>query len=649
MKKRLIVILLCVSCIPLLFASLVSYKMFETKLIADYSETSLAKAQAVQQDVRNLMDRNLDAVRLLAQYPAVVSLDAVAIKPILMRAAKLYPDINFIIDDLSGQQLVRDDNTQLINIGDRPYFKKAVAGQDNISEVVISRTTNLPTTIVAVPIRDDAGTIRGVAQGPLILNKLDGFVKERSVNGSTVFILDHTGKIIAHPESNLKAEERDLSKLAYVQQGLGGQNGTVEATGRSGQKVLINYVYDKATGWLTCTETPYDIVLAQSRRIMYQMFGLLAVTMLLVGAAGFFLAGRIVNPIVVLVNRFKEVAGGNLAVAEVEVASRDEIGQLGAAFNAMLTNLRSIVRQVAHSAEQVAASSEELTASASESAQSTNQVAATITEIATGTEKQASSAANIAAVAGQISANTQQISRTAEDVSKIARSTSAEADQGRQAVGQLVDQMKKIGEGSQAVQASIAELAKGSHEISEIISLISTIAGQTNLLALNAAIEAARAGEAGWGFAVVAEEVRKLAEESNKAAQQIGALIQKNQTNMDHAVSATQAGTEGVGAGVAVVDAAGNTFNKIIEAIITLSEQVKGISESINQVASGSNTLVASIREIDAVSKHNASEAQTASAATEEQSASMQEIASSSQSLARLAGDLQAAVAKFRV
>jgi len=617
--------------------------------MGDYSETSLAKAQAVQMDIHYLMDRNMDAVRLLAQNQTVVSFDPVAIKPVLMRAAKLYPDINFIIDDLTGQQLVRDDSTPLINIGDRPYFKKAVAGQDNISEVIISRTTNLPTAIVAVPIRDDSGTIRGVAQGPLILNKLDGFVKERSVNGSIVFILDQTGKIISYPDSSLKPEERDLSKLPYVQQGLTGQTGTVETTNRSGQKVFVNYVFDKQTGWLTCTETPYDIVLAQSRQIMYQMLGLLAVTILLVSITGFFLAGRIVNPIAALVTRFQEVAAGNLAVAEIQVSGKDEIGQLGSAFNAMLVNLRGIVRQVAHSAQQVAASSEQVTASANESAQATNQMAVTINEIAQGTEKQATSASHIAVVAGQFSTSTEQVSATAQEVSQIARNTSQQAEQGRQAVGQLVDQMQKIGEGSQAVQVAITELAKGSHEISEIVSLISTIAGQTNLLALNAAIEAARAGEAGRGFAVVAEEVRKLAEQSNQAAQQIGTLIQRNQINMDQAVTATQAGTDGVKAGVTVVDSAGHTFNKIIESIIKLSDQIKGISESINHMASGTTTLVDSIQEIDKVSKQNASEAQTASAATQEQSASMQEIASSSQSLAKLAADLQDAVAKFTI
>jgi methyl-accepting chemotaxis protein len=179
--------------------------------------------------------------------------------------------------------------------------------------------------------------------------------------------------------------------------------------------------------------------------------------------------------------------------------------------------------------------------------------------------------------------------------------------------------------------------------------LISTIAGQTNLLALNAAIEAARAGEHGRGFAVVAEEVRKLAEESNRAAGQIGILIERNQLNMDQAVAATEAGAAGIEAGISMANATGETFAKIVKSILHLSEQIREISEAIQQMATGNRDLVASIEEIDHISKNSAAQVQTVSAATEEQSASMEEIASSSQSLANLAAELQEAVAKFRV
>jgi len=315
----------------------------------------------------------------------------------------------------------------------------------------------------------------------------------------------------------------------------------------------------------------------------------------------------------------------------------------------MRSSLRTLIKKVQAQSEHVAASSEQLTASAQQSALAANQVAGSITEIAGGTEKQSAAAAQCEQIVEHMSNSTNLVADIALQISQIAEKGSQEAGQGGQEVERVVNQMNQIGQGSEVLQTAIAELAQGSQEISNIVTLISTIAGQTNLLALNAAIEAARAGENGRGFAVVADEVRKLAEESNQAAQQIGSLILRNQTNMDQAIAASQAGATGIKAGISVVNSAGDTFNRLVKTIMQLSEQSKEIAESITNMTKGNQALVTSINEIARVSRENTGETQTVSAATEEQSASMEEIASSSQSLANLAGELQDAIAKFHV
>ncbi len=361
----------------------------------------------------------------------------------------------------------------------------------------------------------------------------------------------------------------------------------------------------------------------------------------------FLLARSMTNPIIQLVDVVGKVAAGDLT-QNVSVGSKDEIGLMAGSFNNMVGQLRGIVLKVSGLSQTLAASSEQFTASTQQSAEAANQIAVSITEIARGTEKQSDSAAKIHSAAQATSTSTQQISATVTEVATVAQNTSQEAERGRQMVEEAMDQMNQIGQGSEAVQAVITELVKGSQEISEIVNLISSIAGQTNLLALNAAIEAARAGENGRGFAVVAEEVRKLAEESEKAAKQIGALIQRNEVNMGQAVAATEAGSAGVKAGIAAVSSASETFKKIVESIVCLSGRIDDFSGSIEQIIVGNQTLATSIGDIDKISRENAGETQTVSAATEEQSASMQEIASSSQSLAQLARDLQETVAKFK-
>jgi len=209
--------------------------------------------------------------------------------------------------------------------------------------------------------------------------------------------------------------------------------------------------------------------------------------------------------------------------------------------------------------------------------------------------------------------------------------------------------MGQISESSLAVQKAVDELSTSSQKIQEIVALITGIAGQTNLLALNAAIEAARAGEQGRGFAVVADEVRKLAEQSEEAAKQIASMIRGNVTSIDGAVQAVGKTSENVLAGMKVMEEAGKAFAKIASHIEGVSTEVTEMTGAIGEVATASSNVEKSVKQIELISRDTAAQTQTVSAATEEQSASAQEIASASQTLAQLAQELQGNIQRFRV
>jgi len=364
---------------------------------------------------------------------------------------------------------------------------------------------------------------------------------------------------------------------------------------------------------------------------------------------GWMIARIIANSLNEMVKSVQEVADGDFTIKEVTIKSKDEIGLLSIALNTMTKNLNCLLKHVSESAEQVASSSEELTATAEQSAQVTSQIAASISDIATGTEQQVAAIDESLGIVEQMSAGIQQIAASANTVIVSADKTANASYNGTKAITTAIQQMNHIEKTVTNSAEVITKLGQRSNEIGQIVATISGIAGQTNLLALNAAIEAARAGEQGRGFAVVADEVRKLAEQSQDAAKKIAGLIGDVQSDTDKAVLAMDTGTKEVKVGTEVVTAAGQAFNEIETLISQVSSQVKEISVAIQQMASGSQQIVSSIREIDNIGKDGASQTQTVSAATEEQSASIEEIAASSEHLAVMAQTLQSAVKKFRV
>ena len=369
---------------------------------------------------------------------------------------------------------------------------------------------------------------------------------------------------------------------------------------------------------------------------------------LLSGFMAWYLSSSIHTSIQYLMDISKEVANGNLTVS-VQAKTQDEFGVLTNAYKDTITNLRTLIDHIQKTSENVAAFSEELTANASQSAQATQQVAISIGNVAASTSQQG---ASVSASANDIRAMSEDI-RGFED-SASASSASAHrvediATKGQTAIAGAVTQMNQITDSVTESAAVIEKLAERSMEIGQISDTISNIADQTNLLALNAAIEAARAGEAGRGFSVVAEEVRKLAEESGQAAQQIAALIATIQTDTVQAVERMKKGTEDVQGGKDVVNKAGTAFESIANAVSELTASSESILSAAQRSAQKAAQLVAVMDGINKSGRDVAAETESVSAATEEQSASMDEIAGASQKLAELAQELQNSTTKFKL
>ncbi|WP_196593395.1 methyl-accepting chemotaxis protein [Pectinatus sottacetonis] len=344
----------------------------------------------------------------------------------------------------------------------------------------------------------------------------------------------------------------------------------------------------------------------------------------------------------------KKIAKGELNLA-ITAKTEDEFGILTNAYKDTVGELRTLINNIKETAEHVAAFSEQLTANAGQSAQATQQVAASISKVAVSANRQKESAGISADSVNKMSANINNFQERAAASSKSANHVGKIAADGKTAVDRAMAQINKITDSVVESSGVIEKLAKRSVEIGQISDTISNIADQTNLLALNAAIEAARAGEAGKGFSVVAEEVRKLAEESGKAAQQIAGLITTIQTDTEQAVERMKKGTVEVKNGKKVVGKASKTFGIIADAVDELTNNAENILSAAKNSATEVQNVVKIMNDINTTSGSVAEETESVSAATEQQSASMDEIAGASQKLAELAQSLQNSTAKFKL
>ncbi|WP_286181002.1 methyl-accepting chemotaxis protein [Bacillus sp. ISL-37] len=377
---------------------------------------------------------------------------------------------------------------------------------------------------------------------------------------------------------------------------------------------------------------------------------LLSAAAFIIGTAIATYISRIISKPVQLVSyAAKQMADGNLAIEKINVKNNDEIGQLAADFNEMATNLRNLIYQVSSTSEQVAASAEEMMASADQTNSATNQVATAIQEVAGGAELQSKNTEESARAVEEMSEGIQRVAVTTSTVAESAADTTKQAMLGHESLEKVIEKMKTINHTTSETNAVIKDLDRKSAEIGKIIEVITGIADQTNLLALNAAIEAARAGEHGKGFAVVADEVRKLAELSRQSASQISGLIEVIQKETHQVVEMMNKGTAEISEGTLLVEDTGKTFDEILKSIENVSSEIQEVSAISEEMSASVMQVNASIDEVTKIARGSVASTAEIASATEEQLASMEEVASSSASLARLAENLREMVAKFKI
>ena len=376
---------------------------------------------------------------------------------------------------------------------------------------------------------------------------------------------------------------------------------------------------------------------------------LLFLSILLSGIIIYNLNKNVIKPLTLTASAAKVIASGDLTGATLQVKANNEVGQVAMAFNEMKENIAQLIGEVQSNAMALTSASQQLTASTEEVTQTTNEVTNSVNETAQASSTTTAISNESARAMEETSVGVQKIAEATQHLHAQAMDTNDQSKVGIHTIQQAQEQMDEINDSTAIVNELVQKLSKQTEEISSITKVITDITDQTNLLALNAAIEAARAGEHGKGFAVVADEVRKLAEQSKQSANSIVVLTDEIKIDTWNVEKAVSRSIQSVSTGVGVIHEAGDAFTTISRSIEAMTSQIQEISATSEELSASAEEVSASVNEIASNAQISSTAIETIAASMEEQTATMEQVNGIAQNVSENAVKLLENAQKFNI
>lgn len=545
----------------------------------------------------------------------------------------------------------------------REDFTTVIEGKQEfyISNPLISKVTNEPVITIVHPVKNEANKIIGVFAGVVKIDKLSEIANEINIgNNGYGLIVDGNGLVIAHPDDDIRlnlnfnnGSENGYKGLEEVARKMTAkEKGTQIYKDREAKEnLLIFSPIDTTLNWSLAISVPLHQIRSESDSILKNIIIFTTLVILITLFIFYVISGSITNPIIESSNYAQKIANLDASqdISDKLLKRKDEIGALSNSLQSTVNSLRDFVGNIKSSADRVSTSSQVLAATSEESSAATDEVAKTIEQIAEGANEQARNTEEGSMKTDDLG---QIIEKELEYIKELMNQADAVMElneNGESIVLELIDKTKENISAIEKVYDGILKTNSSSQKIDQASKVIQSIAEQTNLLALNAAIEAARAGEAGKGFSVVAEEIRKLAEQSSNSTKEIEEVVKELQNNSYVTVEIIKNVTEITKEQENSVEKTRDNFSGISDAILITKETINELNQISEVMGNKKDEIVSIIQNLSAIAEENAAATEEASATTEEQAASMEEVASASNDMASLSIELKESISKFKI
>ncbi|SEG05880.1 methyl-accepting chemotaxis sensory transducer with Cache sensor [Caloramator fervidus] len=558
------------------------------------------------------------------------------------KTKKGYVGISYILPN--GDLTDTDGNK--FNIKDQESFIKAMKGIKNISDPIISKVDGSIIVLYTVPVKNESGKIIASVCAAKDGNEISSYTNNiKFGNTGQAFVVDNKGTIIAHRDKNLvfdkfnvleKAkEDSSLKGFAEIVRNMIAKNKGAGNCIYNGSRVYIGYAPIKGTGWSVGVMMEASEILKETRRLQ---IGLLVSSILFIIFGSLFailLSNSVTVPIHDSIKVLDEISKGilNINVSQKLLNRKDELGKIAKATENMRKVLLNMVKNIKEASDSIGSKTNYLASVSEEVSASSQNVDAATNDVAKGTVNQAQDLLDITNILHDFSSQLENVTNLINDIYSNTNNIKDMADSSNKDMQYTIKSIENVNTAFNELVIKAQEVSKNISKVKDIINLINNIAEQTNLLALNAAIEAARAGEAGRGFSVVADEIRKLAEQSKVSSDNISDLLSLVFNNTESMINTTEMVKKELDAQISNINSTLESFKNIICAIDTIAPKIVNTSKSMEDINNRKNDILNKIESASAV-------AEEVSASAEEIAASMQSLTTSSENLARLIQEL---------